>query len=154
MNKQDLVGRCGLYCGACVIYRAERDDQEWRRKVAEHFKCPAEKVRCNGCAVLTPDCWGFECKFLKCLNEKGYQFCYQCPEYEKRTCEMFEKFSKIYLAEDGVDLRRNLKMIKEGRVEEWLDYSEKFYSCKFCGQPVTTRAKKCYHCKKEINLES
>jgi len=153
MNKKDLVGRCGLYCGACVIYRAERDDQEWRKRLAERFKCPPEKVRCNGCGALSPECWGFDCKLVKCLNHKGYQFCYQCPAYERRSCEEFEKFSKSYLEEDGVDLRRNLSTIKQGKIEEWVRYSKEFYTCRFCGKPVTTGANKCHHCKKEINLK-
>jgi hypothetical protein len=152
MNKKDLVGRCGLYCGACVIYRAERDDPELRKRLAERWNCPVEKVRCNGCGALTPDCWGSDCKFVKCLSQKGYQFCYECPDYEAGSCVMFEEFSKNYLKDDGVDLRKNLVMIKEGKTEEWLKHSQKFYTCKFCGKPVTAGAKKCHHCKKEINL--
>ena len=146
------MGKCGLYCGACGIYRAERDDQEWRRRMAEHFKCSVEKVRCNGCGALTLNCWGFDCKFVKCLRERRYEFCYECIDYKNRSCEKFEKFSKEYLEEDDVDLRKNLAMIKDGKVEEWLASSEKFYTCKFCGKPVTTGAKKCHHCKREINL--
>jgi hypothetical protein len=153
MSKMDLVGRCGLYCGACGIYRAERDDPEYRKRLATHFNCPVEKVRCQGCSALTSDCWGFDCKFVKCLNAKGYQFCYECPEYENRSCEMFEKFAKEYLEEDGVDCRKNLAMIKDGKIEKWLNLSEKFYTCKFCGKPIVVGAKKCHHCEKEINLE-
>jgi|GEM_PF-5718436 hypothetical protein len=28
MANRDLVGRCGLYCGACIIYRAYVDSAE------------------------------------------------------------------------------------------------------------------------------
>ena len=154
MIDHSLVGRCGLYCGACSIYRAERDDPEFRKRLALRFNCPTEKVRCNGCSLLTADCWGSECKFIKCLNNKGLQFCYECPEYDRRSCEIFEKFSKGYLREDGVDLRKNLLMIKQGKIEEWLEDSKKFYTCKFCGRPVVAGAKECHHCKKKTNLKS
>jgi hypothetical protein len=152
MIDKTLVGRCGLYCGACSIYRAERDDPEYRKRLALRFDCPAEKVRCNGCGVLTIECWGYDCKFVKCLKGKGYKFCYECPEYEAGTCQMFEEFSKNYLEKDGVDLRKNLAMIKAGKIDEWLKESEKFYACKFCGKPTVAGARKCNHCKREINL--
>lgn len=150
MTNQALVGRCGLYCGACSIYRAEKDNPEYRNRLAARFNCPPEKVRCNGCGALTPECWGYECKFVKCLKEKGYEFCFECAEYEQRTCEMFEKFSRSYLEEDGVNLRKNLAMVKEGKIDQWLRYSKEFYACRFCGKPTVAGAKSCHHCKKEI----
>jgi len=152
MTNKDLVGRCGLYCGACTIYRIERDDQEWRKRFAERMNCPVEKVRCYGCGALTLDCWGYECKFVKCQREKGYEFCYECVDYENRSCQMFEEFSKNYLEEDGVDLRKNSAMIKTGKTDEWLAESEEFYTCRFCGKPLVAGAKKCHHCKRETNL--
>jgi len=152
MTNTDLVGRCGLYCGACTIYRAERDDQEWRGRIAERYKIPAEKVRCQGCGALTGNCWGNECKFVKCLNGKGYKYCYECSDYENRNCQIFEEFLKNYLEEDGVDLRKNLTMIKAGEMDEWLKLSKEFYTCKFCGKPIVVGARKCHHCKREINL--
>ncbi|KPJ53487.1 hypothetical protein AMJ39_04545 [candidate division TA06 bacterium DG_24] len=154
MDNRSLVGRCGLYCGACGIYRAQRDDQEWRKRIAEHFDCPAEKVRCDGCGALTPDCWGWDCKLVLCLNNRGHQFCNECPDYEQHTCEKFEKLAKRYLEEDGVDLRKNLAMIEEGRVDEWLADSKRLYACRHCGKPVTTGAKRCHHCGLEIDLSS
>jgi len=41
----NLVGKCGLYCDACVIYRAYKDGGTYLKRVAEHFKIPPEKVR-------------------------------------------------------------------------------------------------------------
>jgi hypothetical protein len=152
MNERSLAGKCGLYCGACTIYRIERDDQEWRKRFAERMNCPVEKVRCNGCGALTPDCWGYDCKFVKCLRGKGYEFCYECIDYENRSCQVFEEFSKKYLEEDGVNLRKNMVMIKAGKINEWLAESEKFYTCRFCGKPLVAGAKKCHHCKREIDL--
>lgn len=153
MTNNTLAGRCGLYCGACSIYRAERDDPEYRKRLALRFNCPPEKVRCRGCGDLTPECWGFDCKFVKCLKKKGHKFCFECSDYENRSCEMFEKFSSDYLQEDGVDLRKNLSLIKQGKVDEWLRHSEEFYTCRFCGKPLIAGAKSCRHYKKEINMK-
>lgn len=105
MNNRILIGRCGLYCGACTILRAQRDDKEWRRRIAERRNCLPEQVRCNGCGALTHEDWGYDCRFAVCLRGRGYEFCFQCPEFNDKTCEEHEKFSGGYL-EDGVDLER------------------------------------------------
>lgn len=141
------MGRCGLYCGACVIYRAHKDGGEYLKRVAEHFKCPPEKVQCEGCMVLTPDCWGYNCKIVKCLISKGLEFCYQCNEYRNGICEKFEKLAKGYL-DDGEDIRANLERIKKGETEEWLRESKELYKCAVCGKPLpVSRIKRnCYHC--------
>lgn len=149
MNKQDLVGRCGLYCGSCVIYRAERDSPEKQKQLAEKWKCAPEKVRCNGCGALTSNCWGFDCKFVVCQNKKGYKFCYECPDYDSKICKMYEDLSKSYLEEDGVDMRKSLAMIKQGKIDDWLELMNGKYTCKFCGKPTMTGAEKCHHCEKK-----
>lgn len=153
MVNTNLVGRCGLFCGTCGIYRAYKDSGEYRQRLANFFKCPPEKVRCEGCQALTPECWGNDCKIVKCLNSKGFKFCYECLDYVERTCEKFEEFSEAYLKEDGVDLRDNLARIKAGKVEEWLKESEEKFRCPHCGKPLSTGAfrKKCYHCNENLS---
>lgn len=155
MADKDLVGRCGLYCGACEIYRAHKDGGDYLQRMADFFNCPPEKVRCEGCQVLTPECWGNDCKIVQCLNAKGLRFCYKCPDYEKHNCEKFEKFSEEYLKEDGVDLRANLAKIKAGKVEEWLTESEEKFRCPYCSKPLSIGAlrKECYHCGRELSRQ-
>jgi hypothetical protein len=152
LANRKLLGRCGLYCGACGIYRAYKDGGEYRQRLATAFKCPPEKVRCEGCQVLTPECWGTDCKLVRCLNAKGLQFCHECSDYENHTCEQFEKFSKDYLTEDGVDLRANLSRIKTGDIDAWLKESEEKFRCSYCGKPLPTSSfrKKCYHCGQDL----
>jgi hypothetical protein len=150
---EDLVGRCGLFCGACGIYRAYKDGGEYRQRLAGFFKCPPEKVRCEGCQTLTQECWGNDCKIVRCLNAKGLSFCYECSDFENHSCEKFEKFCEDYLKEDDVDLRANLARIKAGEVDEWLKESEQKFHCPFCSKPLPTKSfgKKCYHCGKELS---
>ena len=64
MSDKSLAGKCGLYCGACSIYRAERDGVEYRMKLAEHFRTDPQKVQCNGCGELLPDSWGFNLSLI------------------------------------------------------------------------------------------
>ena len=145
-----LVGRCGLYCGACSIYRAYKDNGDYLKRLAVHFKCPPEKVRCEGCQALTPNCWGYECKIVQCLRAENLEFCYECKQYEEHSCEKFENLAKPYLEEDGVDLRANLGRIRKGEAEikVWLKESEEKFRCSECGKPLPTGSfrSKCYHC--------
>lgn len=147
MIDKKLVGRCGLYCGACGIYRACKDDGEFLKKLAESLKCPPEKVRCEGCGALTPNCWGYDCKIFKCIKSKGFDFCYQCNQYQNNSCEKFEKLAKGYL-EVGEDLRANLQRIRKDEIEEWLHESEEKYRCPACEKPLPVYGikGKCYHC--------
>jgi len=149
MTDEDLVGRCGLYCGACSIYRAYKDNGEHLIRLSKRFKRPPEKVKCEGCQILTPKCWGNKCKIVQCLQAKNYEFCYECPKYEERSCEKFEKLAKGHL-EDNVDIRANLEKIKTGKAMEWLKESKKRFKCPYCKKPLPEGSKKCYHCGKDF----
>lgn len=145
MSVESLVGKCGLYCGACSIYRAYQDSEAWQSEIAKNGGCSPDKVRCNGCGALTSKCWGNGCKIVVCTRAKGYSFCYECPEYQNETCEKFAGLSTKYL-KIGVDLRNNLSLIKEEKTEQWLEESVKRFSCKTCGKPISAWSDKCHHC--------
>ena len=153
MADRNLVGRCGLYCGACSIYRAQRDDGEYLKRVAAFFKCPPEKVKCEGCMALADDSWRHDCRIVQCLRQKGIDFCYQCPEYIDRSCSRFEELAKGYLTDDQVDIRANLERIKKGGTVEWLLECETKYRCPSCGRPLSlgSRTKRCYHCRADLS---
>lgn len=36
--------------------------------------------------------------------------------------------------------------IQEGRSEEWLQESQKKFTCKVCGKPLAVWINKCHHC--------
>ena len=147
--ENELIGKCGLYCGACTIYRAERDNESFRKTIALKFNCLTEQVKCNGCGSLTNECWGNECKIVKCVDLKGYKYCYECNEYLNNTCERFTNLSNRYY-KSSVDLRDNLQMIKNGEVEGWLEESKKKFSCKTCGNPIISGASTCHQCNSNI----
>ncbi|TET90115.1 MAG: DUF3795 domain-containing protein [Methanomassiliicoccales archaeon] len=109
MTDLSLVGRCGLYCGACGIYRAYRDGGEYLKKVTESFDCSPQLVRCEGCQELTSECWGNNCKIVNCLRGKGLSFCYECKDLDR--CEEYSSLYEGY-RELGVDLKGNLKRIE------------------------------------------
>ncbi len=149
MVSQALVGRCGIYCGSCGLYRAYKDRGEYLKQISEKWEMPIEKIRCEGCRALTPRCAGSRCRIVKCLNAKSLEYCFECPDYEKRSCEKFEELAKRWSTDD-VDLRANLKRIKVGDVEAWLAECSNRFQCPACGKPLPVSGwnvmKKCYHC--------
>jgi hypothetical protein len=81
---RNLIGRCGLYCGSCIIYRAYKDSKQLQRKVAERQNCKPSDIRCEGCQTVLRDgwetdvSWGKNCSIIKCLDSKELHFCFEC----------------------------------------------------------------------------
>lgn len=144
-----LVGRCGIYCGACGAHRAYKDKRaKFFQQVVEAFEFPTEDVRCEGCHALTPKCAGFKCKVVQCLNSRGFEYCFECPAYESQSCKKYDDMAKK-CAEYDVDLRANLDRIKSGDTEAWLKECEQKFRCPKCGKSLPVFGYKgtlCYHC--------
>jgi len=149
MVNRNFVGRCGLYCGACIIYRAYKDSAELRESIARDYRRSPEDVRCEGCQTVTLDGWdmdqewGKNCLIVRCLNEKGLNFCYQCDTYPE--CEKFRGIAESCLKR-GENLMENLEKIKAGKVEEWLEEEDKKWRCEKCGKPISMHLTECRWC--------
>jgi len=80
---------------------------------------------------------------------KGFSFCYECPQFDDKSCEKYKELAQRYL-EDNVDVRANLAKIKAGHVAEWITESKKRFKCPHCHKPLPEGYKNCYHCGKEF----
>jgi hypothetical protein len=124
--------------------------------VSEEWKIPLEKVHCEGCHALTPSCAGSQCRIVRCLNARGFNYCFECSEYAAQSCEKHRELTERW-AKDNVDLRANLRRIEAGDVDAWLRECEKHFSCPECGRPLPVAGwnvmKKCYHCAHETRVE-
>lgn len=153
MVNMNLVGRCGIYCGSCITYRAFKDSEKLRESIARDNECSPEDVKCGGCQTLSLDGWnmdqewGRHCKIVKCLEDKGWDFCYECDIYPE--CEKFQKLAKTYL-EHGEDLMNNLDRIKAGEEEEWLKEEEANWRCSKCSSPTSIHLEECHICGAKI----
>ncbi|NIQ05333.1 MAG: DUF3795 domain-containing protein [Candidatus Korarchaeota archaeon] len=147
VNK-NLVGRCGIYCGSCTIYRAYKDSEKLRRLLAEEHNCIPEDIRCEGCQTVLrggwegEEEWGKKCKIIKCLEGSGLEFCYDCKKYPE--CEKFSELAEFYLKK-GENLTKNLEQIKHGKIKEWLVEKENKWRCEACGNPISTLPE-CHWC--------
>ena len=55
-----LTGRCGLYCGSCMIYRAYKESGKLRSLIAERADCRPEDIRCEGCQTVLTEGWNIK----------------------------------------------------------------------------------------------
>jgi hypothetical protein len=149
MAKMDLVGRCGIYCGACPIYRGTRGDEEAKKFTKDVWKTPSNRMTCDGCHKLGPEAHGVDCPRRKCMDAKNLEYCIECPEYPTGKCENFENMDR-YFRNRGESLRANLERITSGEVGVWLAEEAKRNSCTACGVPVFWEEKSCPRCGKPL----
>ena len=143
-----LVGRCGVFCGSCIVYRAFKDSNQLREQIAKKQKCKVEDVRCDGCQTVLESGWeiqrqwGKNCRIIKCLEGKGLKFCFECEIFP--NCKNFQMIYKPYLKAHE-NLIENLERIKTGEVKEWLAEEEKKWVCRECGNPISDY-EECHWC--------
>jgi hypothetical protein len=152
-DKKVLAGICGLYCGTCPNYLAERESDTVRvEAIAKTNNLNVSQVGCDGCLSdrVMPFC--VECKngFRACAREKGVTWCFECVEF---PCKRLEEFTKIHIV-DGVPhhatVIEDLKYMKEHGVEEWVNRQEKAGKCPSCGKRLYFFTRECPVCHTKI----
>lgn len=92
---KELISCCGINCELCEARIATvNDDDVMRKKVADEwskmFNAPdivPESINCTGCrmpGVKFSHCI-MTCEIRKCVHEKGFGSCAECPEIEGCT---------------------------------------------------------------------
>jgi len=148
--KMSFVSRCGIYCGACYLFRASIDGGEFLDHVSKLTKTPKEQIRCGGCLGPEEELWKNcrKCETHACLKEKGLQFCYECAKMEG-GCEQYERKAKGCL-ERGEDIRDSMRRIQSGETEAWLKEQDAKWRCSTCNKSISWYEKKCHHCGKPL----
>lgn len=149
MEGEHLGAVCGLYCGACTLYRARKDDNT--EKVLEMYQqrypnkeVAIEELRCEGClsnGPLSPHC--YQCEIRQCAAEKpGVTRCSDCPDF---PCPLITRFST-----DGVrhhaEVLKNIHRQQELGVYEWLQEEYERMRCQCCGVSLDWYAQSCHRC--------
>lgn len=136
-----LFGICGVYCGACTTYRAYNDkDQDlvnWEIKMG----MPRDEIICKGCRSGLLNKWRSNCKFRKCIKNKGVNNCFECQLF---PCKNLVDFSKTR-SHRQLGLR-NLRQLKDKDIEKWLIEQEKRWSCSSCGRKLHWYTENCPTC--------
>ena len=146
MTDTALAGACGLYCGACSIYRMYKDrDTEWLERAArEVFHCQPEDILCGGCHGPLDRRWSPDCRFAVCTQERGIIFCHECVDF---PCDALSTFSA-----DCRDIPIiNLHRLAEVGLAVWLAEQDTRWRCPACGKPVDIYSETCRACGSELS---
>ena len=149
MAEEHLVAVCGLYCGACTLYRilhdADRKDAErFLQRVAQRWNVPVEQVTCEGClsqGPLSPYC--SNCGIRKCAAGKtGVTRCADCPDF---PCDIITRFSNDGVPHHSVVLKNIRRQQKIG-ITEWYEEEFERVRCQVCGVSLDWYVQSCHRC--------
>lgn len=118
---------CGLFCGACTLSIATREDPARLNGLAAQFQLSEEEVKCNGCRSDKKWAYCVNCKMFSCANERGIDFCVECEDYPCSDLKQFqsEKPHRIEIFDD-------LEQIKVMGYEYWFESIRIKYTCPRC----------------------
>ena len=142
---EPLAAVCGLYCGACALYRARRDNDANRlEEILKAWNMPEGESYCDGClggGVLTPYCR--DCKMRQCAEEKpGVTRCGDCPDF---PCHLITDFNNDGMRHHAEALE-NLVHMHDIGAEKWIHEQEERWRCPECRAQMHWYERSCYLC--------
>jgi len=132
-DNANLVAVCGLYCGACPVFKA-REDRALAERIAQNIGIPIEKASCLGCRAEKGRIKHMGepvCPTYQCVEQKGLQFCYQCQDFpclKLAPCadkaQTLPHNTKVY----------NLVLLQKLGLDKWLRMAPQLWSQYFRGK--------------------
>jgi hypothetical protein len=149
MEGEHLGAVCGLYCGACTLYRARHDKdrkglEKFFQDLAERWNVPVEEVTCEGCLSDGPVAlYCRNCKIKQCAAEKpGVTRCSDCPDF---PCDIITSFNNDGVAHHS-EVLKNIRRQQKIGVYEWLQEEYERVRCQYCGVSLDWYARTCHRC--------
>lgn len=141
----NLLAPCGLYCGVCGIYYADKHNiEKLKQKLAEAYWTEPELIKCDGCLSGNKFVYCDDCKIRECIISKGISGCHECSEW---PCDTVTNFP-FPLAKEFMLI--SIPARRERTDEEWVEWEENNWICKECGTLAFRGARRCGKCKNEI----
>ena len=143
-SDKTVAAVCGLYCEACTLFIATKEDPERLKSLAARFQLSEEAVKCYGCRSTKRGPYCERCKMLACAAERGRDFCSECSEYPCSDLKQFqsERPHRIELFDD-------LAQIKAMGYQRWLRDIRQSYTCPQCGSINSAYDSTCRKCGEE-----
>ncbi len=150
MNKLDknlvpdktLAAVCGLYCPACSLFIATREEPQRLPALAARMGRTVDEVTCEGCRSSKRSFYCRDlCTMKSCAETKGVEFCSQCDAY---PCETLKTFQAA--APHRRELWSSLERIKVVGWQVWSREMAAFYACPSCGLLGSAYDLKCRSC--------
>jgi hypothetical protein len=150
MDGEKLVAACGLYCGACEMYRADHDDNEKKmQELAKSFSArggqvTVEDLKCDGClgqGKLTP--WCRQCDIRSCSkHQAGQTLCSDCADF---PCARVTAFNNDGM-QHHTEVLDNLRQLKKMGLTDWVKHEESRWTCPQCQTSLSWYDKACPQC--------
>ena len=138
MNKDALLGYCGLYCGNCVFYM----------NTAKGIGTDAGDgtlFYCEGCNSGNTTPWCTDCVIKSCGKEKKFRFCRLCGEY---PCENLNQFVNDAQYPYHLDVHDNMERLSQIGLDAWCKEMDAKYTCDACGEKYSYFDAECPKCKR------
>jgi hypothetical protein len=151
MDKENLVSACGLYCGACEMYRACHDNNESKLEYlaegfsSRGFKVTAEELKCDGCLVEGRHAvWCRDCKMRICARHApGEPWCSSsCPDFPCKTLTDFANMGVTH----HLEIIDNLRRLEKVGIKKHARQEEKRWRCPQCQTPLAWYDQSCHKC--------
>jgi len=159
-HDKNLMAPCGLYCGACGIYIATRDNNsKFREVMGNLYGTKPEETACLGCMQPEPPekMYGYcrTCKIRECVRAKNFYSCHQCKEWPCNLIEnfMFATGKKVMKQTIPVWRAKVAEYGDEKGSVEWARCVCQRYHCPKCGEPLFRGAQRCRACKTDVAAE-
>ncbi len=136
-----LAAVSGLYCEACTLFIATKEDPARLKGLAERFQISEEAMRCRGCRSDRRGPYCEICKMFACAAERGIDFCVQCTEY---PCNDLKRFQSE--RPHRIELWDDLERIGEIGYKNWLQEINANYTwpqCRSINSAYDLRCRKC-----------
>lgn len=118
---------CGLYCKACTVYIATREDPARLSMFAAKRGVSPEEMKCDGCRSSRRGAVCRSCEFVSCAEEHGVDFCGACNSY---PCEKLENFNRGM--PHRIEIWGDNERILAVGPEAWAKEKEARYRCRTC----------------------
>jgi predicted RNA-binding Zn-ribbon protein involved in translation (DUF1610 family) len=135
------AGACGLWCGACFVYIASRDDPESLAWFASRMGQTVDEARCEGCRSRKLSKYCETCDLIVCARQRGHEFCGECSDF---PCPKLVAFGEE--RPHRIEILPDLKRIADIGGDAWIEEVAVRYTCPDCGTVNSAYHLKCRHC--------
>lgn len=126
-----MFAPCGINCMVC-------------------YKHCYSKKPCCGC--LTGDLGKPEhcrrCRIKDCADERGYVYCYECPDF---ACRLVKNLEKSYNKRYNASLINNSLMVRDLGMNAFMASDREKWTCSSCGGVVSLHDKECSECRQKAD---
>lgn len=144
MKNYNKLGYCGLFCGACELFLATRENDLDR--ISRENAIPVKLLNCMGCRSNIVSLYCRNCSIKKCCIEKGISVCVECYEFPCSVLRAFENDRCLH--HKGI-IKSQKDILKIG-IEGYIKKQEERWKCNKCGKVYSWYEIICKNCGNDI----